>query len=318
MTERELDYKALEQEFREYRERIRLALWAARICIFELNIEKYSYSFVENSEEIFGLTGAEIVEKVREFSGLNPDDHLTAGATYFIHPDDQETLLKAYAQARGGQAASYLARMRKDADHYIWCKVDIVPRLENGRVTRLVGIITDIDRSKRQQEALQRETETDSFTGLFNRSHAQQQISEILRAGGEHYHALLLLDIDYFKRVNDTYGHGEGDRILVEAARRLRSTFRKSDVLGRFGGDEFIVLMQNIPGRDTVTRRLDQLMTGIPLEDGSLVTASVGIAMYPEHGTDYAALFRKADIALYQAKKHRNTAVFYQDTDEQT
>ena len=318
MKVQEPDCGALEQEFREYRERIRLALWAARICIFELNIEQYSYTFVENSEEIFGLSGPEILEKVREFSALSPEDHITAGATYFIHPDDQETLLKAYAQARDGQAASYLARMRKGADHYVWCKVDIMPRLEEGRVTRLVGIITDIDRSKRQQEALQRETETDAFTGLFNRSHAQQQVSEILRESGEQRHALLLLDIDYFKRVNDTYGHGEGDRILVEAANRLRNTFRKSDVLGRFGGDEFIVLMQNIPGRDTVTKRLEKLMTGIPLEDGRLVTASVGIAMYPEHGTDYATLFRKADIALYRAKKRRNTAAFYEDADEQT
>lgn len=167
---------------------------------------------------------------------------------------------------------------------------------------------------KQMFDRLQRMAQFDPLTGLVSRGFFQERLKTLLaaaRSGGKGI-ALLYLDLDRFKPINDAHGHGEGDRVLRMAAKRLRRCVRDSDVVARFGGDEFVVLLQGIQESGpaevvaaTIRGVLDQ-----PFEvSGEAVTlgVSIGIAMYPEHGDSAQALLRHADEAMYQVKRAGRT-----------
>lgn len=118
---------------------------------------------------------------------------------------------------------------------------------------------------------------------------------------------MLMLDMDGFKQINDTYGHAVGDRTLQQAATLLKSIFRADDILGRVGGDEYMVLMKNVSDLHAVERQMTRVckcFQGIQVQEapGLVVGCSIGAAYYPQHGTTFAQLYRQADQALYQAK----------------
>ena len=116
---------------------------------------------------------------------------------------------------------------------------------------------------------------------------------------------LLLVDLDRFKTINDTLGHAGGDRVLIEAAGRLRSAVRETDLVGRWGGDEFVVLLAGVSDPLMVPDRASAVsasLAGIPTVDGGELTAAVGTALAPLHGSDLPALLEAADRAMYAAK----------------
>src|SRR6185312_9011187 len=155
--------------------------------------------------------------------------------------------------------------------------------------------------------------------GLMNRSSFQEHIAHTVRQAQRHGRrlAVLFIDLDRFKNINDTLGHDAGDRLLVEVARRLFRCVRESDVVSRWGGDEFVALLEEFGSPNdvvTVARRiLDSLAR--PLLIGSqelVVTASVGISTFPDDGEDSAALLKAADIAMYRAKENgKNNFQYY-------
>ena len=159
----------------------------------------------------------------------------------------------------------------------------------------------------------------DSLTGLPNRSHVMQRFTEavehIRRAGQEA--ALLFIDLDHFKQVNDTLGHAAGDELLVEVARRLRGAVRGGDLVARLGGDEFLILLvaQDIRFEvDRVRHRLIRAVAEPALIQGQqvMVTPSMGVSLFPRDGDDIATLMRNADLAMYTAKaRGRNDLAFY-------
>lgn len=166
-----------------------------------------------------------------------------------------------------------------------------------------------LQRSLMHQQ-LQAAARTDAKTGLLNAAAWQREAdTELARAQRTHEPlALLLIDIDYFKRVNDTHGHLVGDQVLIGVASTLCNQLRDYDVVGRFGGEEFVVLL---PGADTVEAcRVAERLRGrvrrlaIPAEDGTVgVTISVGVALFRMHGEDLIELLAAADLALYRAKQ---------------
>lgn len=190
---------------------------------------------------------------------------------------------------------------------YIWCKLDVSPIMENGRPVRMIGIITDISDMRRQNELLEQKANLDGFTGLWNKSASIAFIKDALRQDPQGRHALLLSDIDHFKHFNDTYGHLSGDQVIAATARSFAKIFEKDDMVGRFGGDEFILFVRNVrdPGRLLSQARQ---MTKVNYETFAS-TNSVGIAFYPDHGTNFETLFMQADHALYQAKEKRSDVV---------
>ena len=165
----------------------------------------------------------------------------------------------------------------------------------------------------------------DPLTGLPNRVLVTEQLQHDL-AHAERTKtqlAVFIMDLNNFKEVNDTLGHPEGDRLLVNVAQRLLKAVRESDTVGRLGGDEFAMVLPDINEKDAVSvanKILEELLPSVALDDHTLkVGASIGISMYPEHGIDHTSLIRLADVAMYEAKKDKtNVCVYRPELDKYT
>jgi len=162
----------------------------------------------------------------------------------------------------------------------------------------------------------------DSLTGLPNRILFSQLVSQSLLGArrDERMLAVLFMDLDHFKEINDTLGHDAGDEMLIETAKRLTKCFRASDTISRFGGDEFVALMPGLRSADDaviVAKKILLALANPFLLKGREchVTASIGIALYPQHGEDEQTLSKKADTAMYNAKRTgRNKYLFYSES----
>jgi diguanylate cyclase (GGDEF)-like protein len=163
-------------------------------------------------------------------------------------------------------------------------------------------------------------TRTDDLTGLLNRRAFNDDCTQRL-AAGKNDGALLLLDLDRFKEVNDSLGHEAGDRLLIEVGRRLSHCLRKGDLLARLGGDEFAVLLSDSSGEEAAAVAVkiqDALAEAVTVGGISLRTSvSVGMVLFPAHGNDTNSLLRKADLAMYRAKTARSGHHLYQQDDDQ-
>ncbi|MCV2393866.1 GGDEF domain-containing protein [Actinotalea sp. M2MS4P-6] len=153
---------------------------------------------------------------------------------------------------------------------------------------------------------LRAQARTDDLTGLPNRRELTERAARVLGGDSDHPHAVLVLDLDGFKQVNDTRGHHAGDVLLAEAARRISASVRLTDVVARTGGDEFAVLMPDATAHVAIeaARRIRLHFAGPVMVDGAPaeLSTSIGIALHPEHGWDMATLLRRADEAMYAAK----------------
>ncbi len=208
---------------------------------------------------------------------------------------------------------------RKDGSALpVWLRVSSV-RDQSGAITNFVGVIADITFRKQAEERLQHLATHDPLTGLANRAFFQDTLArEILLARRDsRMLAVMLLDVDHFKIVNDTFGHAAGDVALKGFADRLARALRESDLVARLGGDEFVVLLTDIDSAYSASvmgRVLSALSHPISVGLADLVvTCSAGIALYPNDATDAEELLRKADAAMYRAKKRRGCCVFASD-----
>jgi len=184
----------------------------------------------------------------------------------------------------------------------------------------LVAVVRDITERKRVEEEIRYRANYDQLTGLPNRELLVERLSQAIRQAhrGLHRVALLFVDLDHFKQVNDTLGHTLGDHLLQQAAERLRHCVRESDTVARQGGDEFVVLLQDIDhprdAAQVAAKIIDLLEDPFQLNGHAAhIGASVGITLYPEDGEDVLTLFRNADLAMYRAKDAgRNTFQFFE------
>lgn len=179
-------------------------------------------------------------------------------------------------------------------------------------------ILYVIRKNRQKTEEILRSAQTDELTRVYSRKYAEQFAEQALTEAGEGtIQAFFIMDVDKFKEVNDVYGHTTGDTVLHRFGELLGSQFRGDDIVGRIGGDEFIILMRNIKNKETVKVKAQQLLeeTGklqFAEMDGKGITISVGIALFPEHGDSYMTLYRSADHALYQTKRNgRNGYTIY-------
>jgi diguanylate cyclase (GGDEF)-like protein/PAS domain S-box-containing protein len=209
--------------------------------------------------------------------------------------------------------------VRKNGELYLEFLTVSAVRDTRGRATHYVGVFSDITKAKESQEKLDHLAHHDPLTALPNRLLFHDRLQHaLLRAArdGEQL-ALLFIDLDRFKNVNDTLGHHIGDELLKQVAKALQDRLREGDTLARLGGDEFIVLLENIEnqyGASQVAEKLVQMFEEPFMVAGHelFVTCSVGISLFPDDAADLNMLIRNADVAMYQAKaRGRNGFSFY-------
>ena len=181
-------------------------------------------------------------------------------------------------------------------------------RADNKKLIKAVGKIKNINDLKREQEKLKVNAEIDLLTGLYNKITNQKLIDEYLSSEGKNKKSVLFaIDIDNFKGVNDNLGHLKGDKVLIDVANKLKKIFRKTDIIARFGGDEFMIFVKNIEDDNFIEVKAQEIIKNIKCEVENnkkcIISASVGVAIYPEAGIDFKNLYKNADDALYQAKK---------------
>ena len=199
-----------------------------------------------------------------------------------------------------------------------WWAITAKPLFDSrGELTGWRGIGSDVTEARRREREMQQLANFDSLTGLANRHQFRLSLDRALEQAGEAPCALLMLDLDNFKAVNDSLGHGFGDRLLQVVAKRLKSRVKDSDVLARLGGDEFALIcpvVKSIPDIASLPNSMLDALTEPCYIDGIRIEmrASVGVALAPQDGATAEALLKSADMALYAAKEAgRNTVCFY-------
>ncbi|WP_119156618.1 EAL and GGDEF domain-containing protein [Caldimonas tepidiphila] len=227
-----------------------------------------------------------------------------------VHPDDRGTTTAMWLHAtRGGVLPQFEHRLRRADGSYRHMSVRAVPLAgPDGAVREWAGIHTDITERKQAELHLRHLATHDTLTGLPNRNYLNEHLQELLRfAPRDGRIAVMLIDLDRFKQLNDSMGHEAGDALLCEVARRFKSVLRAGDVVARRGGDEFVVVAHCADGRESAERIAARLLQALapPVSIGGaevFPSASIGIAMSPEHGGTREELFQHADIAMYRSK----------------
>ena len=259
-----------------------------------------------------------ISPQVIDLFGVTPEQWMADPDAWLepIHADDRDRVREAYDAAIAARTPLQVEYRVLSPDGVVRWVVDqtvILPQVD-GRRTLTQGLITDISDRKRVEQELTHRANHDSLTGLPNRHQLRSRLDEAIahaqRTGRSL--AVLYIDLDDFKLVNDTFGHEAGDELLVAVAKRLRHGGRPHDVVGRDGGDEFIVLMPDLPeDRDEATRAAagvadrvrHALQQPLSLSTAELeIRTSVGISLYPFDAVDAQTLLNRADAAMYDAK----------------
>lgn len=297
-------YESILNKIRRYE----IILAQTENVLFEWNMKDDTIVFSDTWEKIFGFTP--IRDRVWE--------HLSSGT--FFHPDDVQLLEDRIARLESGSNYEMTeVRIATAKGRYIWCRFRATAiRDDDGNLQKVSGIIINIDAEKQSSQALQERAERDALTKLLNKSAGRKQAEEYINRYAENVScAMLMIDLDNFKQINDRYGHLFGDTVLTNVARVLKKMFRSQDIIARMGGDEFMVLMRGISDEELLKNRCRQLInvfgnTFRGLSQDVPLSCSVGIAIAPVHGRSYYELFQHADQAMYQAKaKGKNTFAFY-------
>ncbi|MEG3894574.1 MULTISPECIES: EAL domain-containing protein [unclassified Microcoleus] len=276
-------------------------------------------SLIENATDITIILDAEgifryISPSVKRILGYSPHQAIGRSALEAVHPDDcaaiAQTLQKALENPKRSESpVEYRVRHRNGS----WCYVEAVATnlLHDPAVKGIVINCHDITQRKKAEEQLLHDAFHDALTGLPNRSLFTDRLEHALRLAKrrkDYLFAVLFLDLDRFKVVNDSLGHAIGDQLLVAIARRLEACLRTGDTVARLGGDEFVLLLEDIDGINEATNivnRLQRKITSPILLDGHevFITASIGIALSCGEYLEPTTLLRDADTAMYRAKE---------------
>lgn len=289
-------------------EKYRQALMGDAMVSYEIDLEdnRIIDKIVEKNKDMLASVGLAVNCSYTQF--------LERWAEKNVHPDDRFLFLREMAPEflrsqyeRGSQEVICEYRSKNANDQMIWCTTTIYMIVSGGHL-RGVVYIKDIEERKKKELELLRQSRIDPLTGLLNRAACLKEIDRILEESGGRKGALLIIDVDNFKAVNDTFGHVFGDKVLAGIAYRLRNLFDKNTILGRLGGDEFLVFMTDFADDSVLYDKARIVATELQSvqQDGEnriAIRNSIGIAFSPRHGSKFHDLYVKADTALGYAKK---------------
>jgi diguanylate cyclase (GGDEF)-like protein/PAS domain S-box-containing protein len=252
--------------------------------------------------------------------GLQPDDieYDIQDWSSRIHPDDMPIAQRALEKTMADSQPYVIEfRMKHKDGHYVWIEGSgaVVARdSKDGSVLRLAGTHKDISTRKEFEKEIRFLALNDVLTRLPNRTFLKQKIEEKINKTPDLEFAFLFLDLDYFKNINDIYGHSKGDYIIQQVATRLQKALLKNDFIARVGGDEFVVLIENLENLKSQCQLLFNSLEEpfIINNEHNKIGVSIGIALYPKDGNTLEELFKNADTAMYVAKNSgKNRYCFY-------
>jgi len=234
----------------------------------------------------------------------------------------RQTYLDMWNCIRNGQVwRGELLNRKKNGEVY-WEEMTITPIIdEQKHITHFLAIQEDISNRKEREASLLHMANHDSLTGLPNRLLAMDRLEQAINLANREAlkGALMYLDLDEFKAINDGHGHESGDRVLIEVSKRLQQAVRKTDTVARIGGDEYLIILQWLnsidQSRSVAEKILSSLLQPVRLDGFSVsVSASIGVVIFPDDGQDSQLLLRTADTAMYSAKQWgRNRIVFFSE-----
>ncbi len=294
------EFRLAQNALRENEERWKLALESTGDGVWDWYIQDGKEFFSPRLLEMYGFHESEIE---REPDALDKR----------THPDDLAQMKLDREEHFAGRTPMY------HNEHRVQCKSGqwkwvlsrgmVISRDAQGRPLRMIGTHTDITTRKEAEQAIRHQAMFDALTGLPNRrmlrDRLEQEIKRCARDGQQM--AVLFIDLDHFKEINDTLGHDCGDALLVQAAQRIQSCLRASDTVARMGGDEFTVVLSEMADATHLEGLLQKLLhtlgSAFVLQGESrFVSASIGVTIYPLDATEIEELFKNADQALYVAK----------------
>src|SRR5438128_2173480 len=256
--------------------------------------------------------------RMADMLGYAPEEMQGKPVLAFMDPDAQAAFVANRDRRQHEYQAQHEFRFRRKDGSELWVLLEASPDIdEAGNYVGSLAMVTDVTERRRAQRALEYQALHDALTGLPNRVQLADRLGHALESARTAHEqvAVLILDLDHFKEVNETFGHQAGDRLLEQVGPRLRSEIRPEDMVARLGGDEFAVLLAKTDAAAatlTAARLLEVLERPFEVEGQHLdVAVSIGLAMSPDDGDDPDTLLRRADIALFVAKQPRGSFVRY-------
>ena len=301
------DQREIMQELEISNERYQIVLDQSDSMIFDYDILNSTILNSTGGRQIAGGGYA-----IKNF----PESFLKTG---MIHPDDIESFRKMFESVKNGEHnAEGECRMKLENGDYLWYNIKITTIFsKEGKAIRAIGRISDITCQKEATQRLLHKAQRDGLTDLLNKIATQNLIEQALC--DKEPCALYMIDVDHFKEVNDNLGHMFGDAVLADIGGKLKKLFRASDIVGRIGGDEFMVLLKNVDNPALIVEKALAINQCLQQTFNTCysISGSVGVAVSPKDGTTYTELYKKADIALYEAKRGgRNRFVLFDSSAE--
>lgn len=294
------DSKNAEKELFLEKERYHIATELTNDIIFEYDIAKDQMKHSAKYQDLFGYSPL-----IENFSKSMEDSKRVSATTL-------ENLKEFCRDLQSGIPMMSAEIELLDAQNkYTWCHIKgKTIYSEDGNPTKVIGKIVNIDAQKKALETLQNKACRDPLTGLYNKIVTKTMIEDIItKKQPRQSHAFMIIDIDNFKAVNDNFGHLTGDDVLINVASQLKSLFGEEDIVGRIGGDEFVVFMSGIRSTKDILIKAAALSRVLRCDYHTdtkecSISGSIGISVYPNDGKTYAELLQSADTALYKIKNH--------------